>query len=330
MTVFVTGGTGFVGSHLAEALVARGDTVRALVRSAPKWLDGVPIEAVAGGLLDAEALRAGLDGVDTVFHVAGLTRAPDQATLDRANVDGTTALLDAVREAAPTARVVITSSQAAAGPSPVRDGRAVPIDETASMRPVSMYGRSKARMESIVRERYGGDLDIVMTRPSAVYGPREADIFTMIQTAARQRVFPVVGSGDAPRLSLVHVADLVRGLIAAADTPKTSGRTYFLASEVYYTWDTIYRAIREALGVRVLRVNVPPALVTPIGATVETFGRLTGQYPPLNRDKAREAREAWLCSVEAAMEDFGFRQQVPLEAGMRETVAWYRAEGWLR
>ncbi|MEM0962824.1 MAG: NAD-dependent epimerase/dehydratase family protein, partial [Bacteroidota bacterium] len=84
---FVTGGTGFVGSHLADHLIARGYVVRGLVRSAPKWLPA-GAEVVHGDLDDAEALSAGASGADLVLHVAGLTRARDQETLDRANVAG--------------------------------------------------------------------------------------------------------------------------------------------------------------------------------------------------------------------------------------------------
>jgi dihydroflavonol-4-reductase len=326
---FVTGGTGFVGSHLVEELLRRGFEVRTLVRKEPKWLERLPVSLVRGDLFDEAALRAGMAGADLIFHVAGLTRARTQEELDRANVDGTVNVLAAAREAAPDVqRVVVTSSLAAVGPSPVEDGVPRAVTEADPLRPISQYGISKARMEEIIRERFE-DLPLVIARPPAVYGPREADIYTIIRTAAKQRLFPIVSNGGHQSLSLVHVRDLVAGLAEAAEAEGTAGRTYFLGSEEAYAWDEVRDVVLKALGVRALKLNVPPALVTPVGTVVELAGRLVGTYPALNREKAREAREAWICSVDRARADFGYRQRVGLREGMEGTIAWYRAEGWL-
>ncbi|MDX1531739.1 MAG: NAD-dependent epimerase/dehydratase family protein [Rhodothermales bacterium] len=329
MQAFVTGGTGFVGSHLVEELLRRGFAeVRCLVRSEPKWLSEVErrpaVRFVRGDLFSPEALREGVAGADHVYHVAGLTRAETQEALDRANVEGTLNLLGAVEAAAPDVRkVLVTSSLAAVGPS---DGKA--LTEDAPLRPLSRYGRSKAKMEEAVRERFA-NFPFVIARPSAVYGPREADIFTMIEAADRRRVFPIVGQGRRPQLSLVHVRDVVRGMADAASAEGTAGRTYFLGSEIYYAWEQVRNAVLEALGHGALKVNVPRTLVTPVGAVVEGVGRLVGAYPPLNREKAREAKHEWLCSVERAKRDFDYRQTVGLREGMAETVRWYRERGWL-
>ena len=325
MRAFITGGTGFVGSHLVEELLRRGyDEVRCLVRSDPKWLDGLDIVPVRGDLFDAEALREGVRGAAIVYHVAGLTRAETQEALDAANVDGTVNVLEAVREAAPDVRrVLVTSSLAACGPSEDR-----PLTEADPLRPITRYGRSKEKMEAVVQERFR-DLPVTIVRPPAVYGPREADIYTIIQAAAKQRVFPIVGAGHEPQLSLVHVRDLVRGMADLAEADDTVGETYFLGSEAYYSWNDIREAILDALGRGALKVNVPKSLVGLVGAAVEGVGKLTGTYPPLNREKAREAKASWLCSVAKARRDVGYRQAVELEDGMRETVAWYRAHGWL-
>lgn len=325
MKAFVTGGTGFVGSHLVEELQRRGyDEVRALVRSDPRWLDGLDVVPVRGDLFAEEALREGVRGVDAVFHVAGLTRAPTQDALDRANVTGTLNLLEAVREAAPDVRrVLVTSSLAAVGPSAER-----PLTEADPLRPITRYGRSKEAMEAAVQERFR-DLPVTIVRPPVVYGPREADVFTIIKTADRQRIFPIVGNGREPQLSMVHVRDLVRGMADAAEAAGAAGETYFLGSEAYYSWNEIREAIIEALGKPIVKVNVPVALVGPVGAVVEGVGRMMGEYPPLNREKAREARASWLCSVAKARREIGYRQSVGLEEGMAETVAWYRSQGWL-
>ena len=329
MRAFVTGGTGFVGSHLVEELLGRGYEVRCLVRSDPKWLSGLPVETVRGDLFDADALREGVRGVDIVHHVAGLTRAATLDALDRANVEGTVNVLDAVRESAPAVEsVVVTSSLAACGPSPIVGGQPHPLTEADPLRPITRYGRSKERMEAAVQEHYR-DLPVTIVRPPPVYGPREADIFTIIKAADKQRVFPIVGEGRIPQLSLVHVRDLVRGIADLGESDATAGETYFVSSEQHYSWNEIRDAILAALGRGALKVNVPRPLVGAVGTVAEAVGKAFGAYPPLNREKAREAKAAWLCSPAKAQRDVGYRQTVALDEGMRETVAWYRAHGWL-
>lgn len=324
MIAFVTGGTGFVGSHLVESLLKQGVTVRAMVRTDPKWLKGLDVEIVKGDLFTPEALRDGLSGVDEVFHVAGLTRARTQEELDKANVEGTVNLLTAIRKVVPDLlHLQVTSSLAAVGPS----GESALLED-APLNPLSRYGISKARMEVAIRE-YFADLSPTIIRPPAVYGPREADIYTIIRTADKQRVFPIVGNPSRKVMSLVHVDDLVNGMIQASQTEASRGRTYFVGSQDIYSWGEIRDAVRDALGKRLLTVSVPPGLATAVGAIVESGAGLFGQYPALNREKAREGCAAWVCSIEAAEKDFGYSQQVRLAEGMVETIAWYRENKWL-
>ncbi len=322
MTAFVTGGTGFVGSHLVEALLERGVEVRCLVRSDPKWLAGLPVEIIQGDLFDEKALRAGMAGADIAYHVAGMTRAPRYEALHRANVEGTKNLLDAAKNA-DVAKVLVTSSLAAVGPS-----GATPLTEEALLRPISDYGRSKAEMERCISERTSGP-PVVVVRPPAVWGPREADIFQLIKAVQQLRIFPIVGRGNAPQLDLVHVRDLVNGMIAAAETDATRGETYFLGGPRAYSWDEIGQAIRTALGHGALSIHIPRALMQPLGLASEGIGKVLGRYPALNREKAREGKATWLISSKKARTDFGYAPTVSLEEGMRETVRWYRENGWL-
>lgn len=327
-TIFLTGGTGFIGSHLAETLVRDGHTVRALVRRDARWLDGVPVAPVRGDLADAASLREALRGVDAVYHVGGLTRAaPDPegtAALHAANVTATTALLDAVLDVAPEARVVVTSSLAAVGARPP-SGVA---DEATPLRPVSRYGASKAAMEAAIQP-YHDRLRLTVVRPPAVYGPREADIYTVFQTAARYRVFAVVGDPRPPALTLVHVRDVVQGYRLATQA-RAIGQTYFFGSERDYAWAEVRDATAKALGHRLATVRIPRRLVVPLATAIERVGRAFGQYPPLNREKAIEIRDACTrCSSGKAIEELGYEPSVALDEGLAETIRWYRAEGWL-
>ncbi|MBL7979890.1 MAG: NAD-dependent epimerase/dehydratase family protein [Bacteroidetes Order II. Incertae sedis bacterium] len=318
---FLTGGTGFVGSHLAEALLAQGYTVRCLVRKDLKWLNGLPIEPVWGRVDDKDALAAACKDVDEVYHVAGLTRSKHWSDFLAANVDATTRLLDILRQTAPQVRkIVVTSSQAASGPSET------PLSENARMQPLSQYGKSKALMEEAIKP-YLRDLPITIVRPPSVYGPREADIFTFIQSVNRG-FCPIVGDGRAPQLNLVYVRDLVAGMIQAAQSDCTSGETYFLGSEDY-SWHQIRDAVAHALQKKTFTLHIPVGLVAPLGALLETVAGWFGQYPPLNREKAKEAQHAWRLSIQKARDHFGYHPATPLHQGMKETVEWYRAHKWL-
>lgn len=331
-TAFVTGATGFVGSHLVEELRRQGfGEIRCLVRRELRWLAGLDVVPVHSDLFDGDAIRDAVDGMDYVFHVGAVTRARDWPTFQRENVEATLHLMDAVLDAAPDVRrVVVTSSLAAVGRCP--GGVA---DESTPLNPISRYGQSKAQMEHALAASqeglpsYKDQLPVVVLRPPSVYGPREADIYTLFKSVKRG-IFPLMGMGKRPDISLVHVHDVVRGMVDAAQAEGTVGRTYFLGSAHFYSWREVHAAMCSALQRRALAVPVPPVLTGIVGAAAELGGRLTGTYPPLNREKAREARFACkMCRIDRARADFEYRPRVSLDDGMRETVAWYRANGWL-
>ena len=329
---FVTGGTGFVGSHLVDELLRRDvDEVRCMVRSDPKWLSDRDVTYVHGDLSDVETLWTALDGVTHVYHVAGITRAPEWEPFYEINVQGTLNLLGAVKHATPDVeRVLLTSSLAAVG----RCDADLATEEH-PLRPVSRYGKSKAQMEEALRENhdmtesYGDALPITVVRPPAVYGPRDRDILDFFR-AVQRHVCPVVGSGAEQGLSLVHARDLARGMVDASLSPHAENETYLLGSKRPYAWNEVKRAATDALDTWAVTVPVPPLLVGGVGALAEAWGALTGTYPPLNRDKAREIRHAiTACSIEKAQQHFDFAPQISLSAGVSNTIDWYKEQGWL-
>ncbi len=328
----MTGGTGFVGSHLVEELLRRGyDEVRCLVRSRPKWLQPLDITPVRGDLSDIDVLWEALRDVDIVYHVAGRTRAESWEAFYDANVRATLNLMGAIKTVRPGLdRVLVTSSLAAVG----RCAEGVATEDT-PLEPISRYGRSKAQMEEALRDThnmtasYQETLPITVVRPPAVYGPRDRDILTFFQ-AVNKGICPVVGGGAEAALSLVHARDLACGMADVAEAPAAEGETYFIGSARAYSWNEVKDATLAALDSWAVTLPIPGPLIGAVGAAAEWWGRLTGSYPPLNREKAREIRHACtICAIDKVQRDVGYQQQIPLDEGIRETIAWYRDHDWL-
>lgn len=324
MQTLVTGGTGFIGSHLVEALLARGDRVRCLVRSrkALRWLEGLPVEITEGSIEDPASCRKAVEGVDVVHHVAGLIMS-DEAGFMRANAGGTRNVLEACMERAPSVRrVVVVTSQAAAGPS--LDG--VAVTEARPPQPISAYGRSKAEAERIAAACMDR-LPITIVRPPVVFGPRDTAVLPYIKSID-WRVQLFVGRGKS--LSIVYVKDLVEGILVAADHPRAVGKTYFLCNERPYTWEEIGEAAKKALGHGAIRLRIPDGVVHAAASMVEGISRLFGRQSIFNRDKAIEVcQPSWICDPGLAARELGFRCKTPLEVAFQETIAWYREAGWL-
>lgn len=325
---FLTGATGFVGSHLAEALVGRGVDVRALVRptSDTRLLERLGVERVRGTIADDATLARAAADADVVFHLAALTRARSVAAYDRVNAAGTRTLVDALRGGGPRPhRIVYLSSLAAVGPCV--DGRPVQVQDPP--RPLTAYGRSKLAGERAIANATDNGIEAVVLRAPAVYGPGDRDLFRFFRLAS-YGVLPVPRGPERP-VQLLHVRDLVEALIAAATTPGAAG-TYHVAEDRSYAWEEVARLIGRAVGrpgASVIRV--PPTLVRLAAALGEAAAGTMGRTTIFNRDKARELlAPGWLCETERARRDLGFIASIPLSEGLTETATWYREHGWLR
>lgn len=324
----ITGATGFIGSNLAEHLHAKGYELRVMLRasSSDKNIKHLPLERVTADFNDPESLRRAVAGADYVYHVAGATSARNRAGYFDANQIATRNLLDAVATVNPgVKRVVHVSSLAAVGPASSSDQ---PLDESAPLRPITTYGESKAAAEREVTSRMK-DLPLTIVRPPAVYGQRDAEILSFFQTVARGFA-PLIGF-DRKLVSLVHVEDLVRGFIQAGESPAAEGETYFISSEEFYTWEEVGRVTAGILGRSSIRnMRVPHSLVFMAGGISGFLGRFQKKPPVFNYEKGRDlTRPYWICSVEKAKKQIGYRQLVSIEDGVRKTVAWYREQKWM-
>jgi nucleoside-diphosphate-sugar epimerase len=322
-TALVTGGTGFIGSHLVADLVAKGWTVRCLVRPSSnlQWLDGLSIQPITADLADADtsAIRKALDGVSTVFHFAGVTSSASDDRYTRVNAEGTRRIVTAMDEISPGAHLVFCSSIVAAGP--VKGKKT--INETDSAKPMSLYGKSKLAAESIVEE---SGLRYAIVRPPLVYGPRDKAVFSL---------FRFISHGYAPhltttnqKLSMVHVSDLVDGIQLIVEN---DGRgIYYMTDGPPHTWEELMKAIGAALGKEPKFISVSPGLADFVAKFEQVRGKVMGGKPFITPDRLNELFQTdWTCSDVRARLDLEYEPKVSLAEGIKSTAAWYRQAGWL-
>lgn len=324
MKAFITGGTGFIGSHLVDALTGdeRWSDVRCLVRTREKWLSGKSYRRIDGDLHNLPVLKEATQDVDVIFHLAAIVKAPSEKEFYHGNVEATENLIRIARKAG-VQNIVILSSLAAAGPS-----RQKPLREEDEMNPVSLYGESKKQMEEVVRKVADSSQTVTIVRPPAVYGPREDQIYTWFKMA-NKRLAPIIGDGEKPQLSMIYISDLIRGILMAADRSGPGTETFYMTGPDLCTWDQIKKITEQVLGKRSVPLYIQPGWVKKIAGFVETTASLYGSYPVLNREKANELVLEWTCSGEKAERILGFVPDVSLEEGISRTIHWYKKHHWL-
>jgi len=319
----VTGATGFIGSHLAAALVRAGWYVRCPVRDPGRahWLKPLPVELVQADLTVPESLNGLFDGAEVVFHLAGLTRAFWPEEFFRANVTGTANLLRALSRSDSSCRkLVFVSSLAAAGPS--RPG--VPRTEDDPPAPVSLYGKSKRLAEEQVMTSC--PVDWVIVRPPIVYGPRDGESLLYFRVA-KLGLRPVLCVERY--FSLVYVGDLVRAIMLAAEVGRP-GAVYNVADPTPVSFRALAEGIGRVMGRSGPIVPAPGWAFRLAGRLADLVARWRGRPMVFSYDKAVEMTAGdWVCDCRRAEAELGFRAEISFEQGLRKTYEWYRSAGWL-
>jgi nucleoside-diphosphate-sugar epimerase len=324
--IAVTGGTGFVGSHVVELLLDRpGVEVRCLVLpgEAPLWLEGKPVTFFKGDVTDRSTLGAFLSGCDAIANIAGLTRAWNEEGFMAVNVRGAVNLAEAALAIPNGPRHIVSiSSHAAVGPCP--EGRCA--DEDDPMRPLTPYARSKAALESALRG-YEGRLHTTFIRAPSVYGPRDRDFLQYFKLVKRGfRI--IVGKRNA--ISLVYVKTLAQAIASCLLNPAAFGQAFFIADDGEYDWDDFSAMVEKALGKKTLRIHVPDGLVAVVALIAEAAKPLLKRPPLIDKSKLLDMRQPrWVVSTAKAKRLIGFKPIMATEDAIAETACWYEENGWI-
>jgi len=324
----VTGATGFVGSAVARALLARGRRVRVLARpnSDRRNLGGLAVEIAEGAMEDPRSLARAVAGCRYVYHVAADYRiwVPDPVPMFRANVDGTRDLLTAALEAG-AERVVYTSSVATLGLVP--GGSATEETPSSVDDMIGPYKRSKFAAEQVARglARERG-LPVVIVNPSTPVGPgdiKPTPTGRLIVEAARGQMPAFVDTG----LNIVHVDDVAEGHLAAAENGRI-GERYILGGENMALAE-ILAEVAQAVGRRPPWLRVPHSVLFPVAIGAELAARATGRDPFVTLDGVRMSRKKMYFSSEKASRELGYRSR-PAREAIADAVGWFRDNGYLQ
>jgi nucleoside-diphosphate-sugar epimerase len=326
--VLITGASGFIGFHLIEAALSKRLEVYAAVRqgSDVRHLKDYDIrfcelDYTNRSLLEKQLADAGFN---YIIHAAGATRAGSQQMYDTINATYAFNLAGAAAAALGTQlrKFVFVSSLAAVGPLNDRDAL---ITESTTPAPVTAYGRSKLRAEQQLQTLPA--LPLVVIRPTAVYGPRERDIFIMLRSIHRG-MEPYIGRVNQ-QLSFVYVKDLAAVTVNALFS-NLSHKTFNISDGEGYGQYELADVSKQILNKRTFRFHLPYAMVKTLAFTMEKWSGWRGKTPVLNREKLHELTAVnWRCSIEKAAAQLDFHPQYSLKQGLWETLQWYRLNKWL-
>ncbi len=337
--VLITGATGFIGSHLAKDLVVKGQTIRCLVRSssskiAVDYLQRLGAELVQGDLLDLPSLKKAIHGVDAVYHLGGGGRVgmPTQ-TQYKINVEGTRNLLEVCLKQGHIEKFVHQSTCAVMGDIKGNG----PADETYPYNPNNIaYSKAKTETEKLALS-YKDRIPLVVVRFPGVYGPplmneERSKIdgvtpFLMIISSIKDGQWRYIGDGRN-LVRLVHIGDAVHGFELVVENGKL-GEVYVIADNKAVRMEEMVETIARILNVDAPKGHIPVHMAQLFAALYELRARLFGGMPTISREMVTGFIANMDISISKARRELGYQPRIALEEGMRETIIWYKENGYL-
>lgn len=329
MKALVTGGLGFIGSHLTRGLLKRGYEVRNLVfvdDRKKNVLFDLNMELFYGDITNKNSLIEAIKGIDFIYHLAGLpgdSRAPEEA-FERVNFYGTKNLLEVCFQENPNIkRIIFASSDSAVGPS--YDGTS--LNEACACHPTTAYGLSKYHAE-LEAMRFMKKLPIVIIRPPLVYGPGDRRMLKYFMIT-KKRVKLIIGSGES-RMSFCYVENLIDGFILAAESENAAGKVFFIADESPCTWNEFVDNIASALGIKTIGIKVPVVIAKNIILIYNWLAKAVGVKPMITTENIMDMdNNRWICDISKAQQELGYAAKVKLRQGLRITANWYKRHKWI-
>lgn len=333
-SVLITGASGFIGSFIAEEALKRKFGVWAGIRSSSsrEYLQNRKIHILELDFAHPNELRAQLSGhkgtynkFDYIIHCAGITKCVDKNDFDRINFLQTKYFIDTLRELNMIPKqFVFISTLSVFGP--VREKDYQPITENDPLVPNTAYGYSKMKAELYLQSIPG--FPYVIYRPTGVYGPREKDYYLMAKSIQQHTDFSV--GFRRQDLTFVYVKDIVQAVFLGIEK-RISRRAYFLADGEAYQSRAFSDLIRKELGNPfVIRLRCPLIVLKVISLLAEFWAKRRNTTSTLNSDKYRIMKQRnWQCDITPAVKELGYEPEYNLERGVKETIDWYKEQGWL-
>lgn len=324
MNVLVTGGTGFIGSHLVSALLKRGYKVYALSRTPPDSNNDTirDVEFVKADINNVQAVSEALKEVRGIFHLAGIINSNgiSNKLFWKINYEGTRNLL----EFACLNQVkffVYCSSVAVFG-----NLAEVPASELTPCNPDNIYGETKLEAESLVRQyQKEKGLPVVIVRPSWVYGPGDRRTMKLFKAISKKRFF-IIGNGKT-LLHPVYVDDLAEGIILSAVNNNAIGKTYILGGDETVPLDTLVQIIADILKVKIPEYHLPFSIIWLSAVICEILFKILHKEPPIFRRRLDFFIKDQSFSIEKAKKELNFSPSTPIRQGLEKTIGWYKDRG---
>lgn len=326
--VLITGASGFVGYHLIVTAIENGLEVFAAVRpnSNVSHLKDLNVNYVNLNFNAVDELKAELEEKQYAYiiHAAGTTKAKTLQEYNKVNAEFSRNLaLAASLVSYKLEKFVFVSSLAAIGP--ITDFNAAINDDTIAQ-PITFYGLSKKLAEEYLNKIE--NLPLVTVRPTAVYGPREKDIFILFKTI-NQGLEPYIGRFNQT-LSFIYVKDLAEIIIRFL-TSDVVHKTYNISDGLAYDRYALANGLKKVLQKKTLKMHIPLGIIKSLAGLMDTIYARSGKTPTLNKEKIKELTAPnWACNIENLKKDLRFEPHYNLERGLAETVKWYKANNWLK
>jgi len=327
MNLFLTGASGFLGSHTALELIRRGHQVTALVRktSNVQPLRSLSLHWVEGSIPDNPPSPDLFQTIDVVVHIAGIVKALSEKDFIRVNAEGTESLVKAIFASPRRPKRFIHISTIAVH-DPSRDGNDFCLAPT-QCHPLSGYGRSKLAGEKAL-EGLKGKTQTLILRPPVLYGPRDREFLPLFRSI-RWGIAPLFQSGGNA-FSICYIEDVARAIADLVETSLSSDEIFCLDDGAIHTWKSVAETVSQAMGKKAVSLSLPKPLFKVGAGFSQLWARLVGKPTIFTLDKINEMEQpSWLCGMERLQNKIGWKPKISLTKGMEITYQSYKDSKFL-